>query len=230
MLSSFLSVAELDPSLRPDSVLSERGPTSSSSAANPNLMLAHLGRIKLGMEGKRMGGGAAEYSETEGRELGRSDGPQDRVGKKRKFGQVEATPQRGKKKRDDFTPEVRTVEGGQGAGEPALVSTATEHENHQWQDRENYDLAQDDDEVDAGNTQRNAGTGFEHGEETVGTEDPDGEMVEPGAAKMGKTEAKIWARNGENDDRARSEGYKVDKAERKRLKKEKSKREKKTAR
>lgn len=211
MLSSFLSLAELDPSLRPDSVLSERGPTSSSSAADPNLTLAHLGRIKLGMEGKRVGGGAGYDA---GGNFWSSSGGQ--VGVKRKRTEMP------REARDDKY--VQIVEGGRDAGEPALVSTAAAAQDEmEWQDRENYELAQeDDDEINVGSAQRNPGAGFEDVEEAIGTEGPDRELLDARAS-----EAK--AKNEEEALVYRSGVSKVDKAERKRLKKERSKKEKKTA-
>jgi hypothetical protein len=230
ILSSFLSLAELDPSLRPDSVLSERGPTSSSTPANPNLTLTHLGRIKLGIEGKRVGGGTAEYAQNDNLDFwgtGSSDGGAKR---KREFDDGEETPRNGKKARDSSTQDVRTVEDGRDAGQPAFVSTSTAQGADEWQDRENYDLAQDDDEVDVGKTQRNAGAGVEEVEEMVGMEDPDGEIVDVRGAEVRQRDEEERASNNREDIVHRSGGGKVDKAERKRLKKEKSKKEKKTAR
>jgi hypothetical protein len=224
ILSSFLALAELDPSLRPDSVLSERGPTSSSNAANPSLALAHLGRIKLGIEGKRSQtttGAATSYDETEGMEFWGSEGASGGVKWKRKFGDGDEAVRKGKKARDDMTRDVQTVEDVHEAGEPALVSIATAHDEDEWQDRENYDLAQDNDEVDVGNTWRNAGARVEDVEKTVEMEGLDGEIVDTRAADARKTDEYVVRRSG---------AIKVDKAERKKLKKEKSKIEKKTAR
>jgi|ERR1700722_2183224 hypothetical protein len=222
ILSSFLSVAELDPSLRPDSVLSERGPTSSSSAANPNLTLAHLGRIAKGMRGERVGGGA-------------DDGDLNDVGlegnlwgarKRRRTEQQPETPREGKKGLEAATQNVEIVEDGPDAGEPALVSTSLAQDEDGWQDRENYDLAQDDDEVDVGNAQRNPGVGIGV-EEEVGTEEPEGEVVDARFAHPRTT-----GKEREEEERGQKVVHenKVDKAERKRLKKERSKKEKKTAR
>jgi hypothetical protein len=103
-------------------------------------------------------------------------------------------------------------------------------DDDRWQDRENYELAQDDDEVDVGNTQHNAGAGVDDVEETVGTEGADGEIVEAKSAEVTKRDWKTATNNDEEDVVNKSAGSKVDKAERKRLKKERSKKEKKTAR
>ena len=165
-------MAELDPSLRPDSVLSERGPTSSSSAANPNLTLAHLGRIAKGMRGERVGGGADDDLNDVG--LG---GNLWGARKRKRTMQQPETPREGKKGLEAAAQDVEIVEDGLDAGEPALVSTSSAQDEDGWQDRENYDLAQDDDELDVGNAQRNPGVGTGV-EEVIGTEEPEGEVVD----------------------------------------------------
>jgi hypothetical protein len=230
ILSAFLALAELDPSLRPDSVLSERGPTSSSTPANPNLTLTHLGRIKLGIEGKRVGGAAADYAQNENLEFWGTGSSGGGAQRKREFNDGEEMPRKGKKARGNSTQDVRTVEDGRDAGQPALVSTSKVQEADEWQDRENYDLAQDDDGVDVGNTRRNAGAGVEDVEEMVGMEDPDEETVDVRGAEVRERGKEERAGNNQEEVVHRSGAGKVDKAERKRLKKEKSKREKKTAR
>jgi hypothetical protein len=221
ILSSFLSVAELDPSLRPDSVLSERGPTSSSSAANPNLTLAHLGRIAKGMRGERVGGGADDDLNDVGLE-GNLWGAR----KRKRTEQQPETPREGKGGLGAATQDVEIVEDGPDAGEPALVSTSLAQDEDGWQDRENYDLAQDDDEVDVGNAQRNLGVGTGV-EEPIGIEEPKGEVVDTRVA-----DPRTTGEEREEEERGRIVVHenKVDKAERKRLKKERSKKEKKTAR
>jgi hypothetical protein len=221
ILSSFLSVAELDPSLRPDSVLSERGPTSTSSPANPNLTLAHLGRIAKGMRGERVGGGADDDLNDVG--LG---GNLWGARKRKRTEQQPETPREGKKGLEAATRDVEIVEDGPDAGEPALVSTSPAQDEDGWQDRENYDLAQDDEEVDVGNVQRNPGVGTRV-EEAIRIEEPEGEVV---GARV--TNPRTTGEEREEEERGQKVVYenKVDKAERKRLKKERSKKEKKTAR
>ena len=221
ILSSFLSVAELDPSLRPDSVLSERGPTSTSSPANPNLTLAHLGRIAKGMRGERVGGGADDDLNDVG--LG---GNLWGARKRKRTEQPAETLREGKKGLEAATQDVEIVEDGLDAGEPVLVSTSSAQDEDGWQDRENYDLAQDDDEVDVGNAQRNPGVGT-GAEEAIGIEEPEGEDVDARVA-----DPRTTGEEREEEERGQKVVYenKVDKAERKRLKKERSKKEKKTAR
>jgi hypothetical protein len=221
ILSSFLSVAELDPSLRPDSVLSERGPTSSSSAANPNLTLAHLGRIAKGMRGERVGGGADDDLDDAG-----FGGNLWGARKRKRTEQQPETPRKGKKGLEAAMQDVGIVEDGPDAGEFALVSTSPAQGEDEWQDRENYDLAQDDDEVDVGNARRNPGIGTGV-EEAIGTEEPDGEVVDARIA-----DPRTMGKEREEKERGQKVAHenKLDKAERKRLKKERSKKEKKTAR
>jgi hypothetical protein len=218
ILSSFLSVAELDPSLRPDSVLSERGPTSSSSAANPNLTLAHLGRIAKGMRGERVGGGADDDFDDVG-----FGGNLWGARKRKRTEQQPETPRKGKKGPVAAMQDVEIVEDGPDAGEFALVATSPAQGEDEWQDRENYDLAQDDDEVDVGNAQRNPsiGTGVE---EATEMEELDEEAVDARVVDLRTTRGEA-----ERDQKVAHEN-KLDKAERKRLKKERSKKEKKTAR
>lgn len=223
-LSSFLSLAELDPSLRPDSVLTERGPTSSSSIANPSLALSHLGRIKLGMEGKKVGGDDLDgFLNIGGR----------RVGGKRKR---EATSTMKAASNNDSTEEVQIIEDGRDEGEPVL--TSTEHEQD-WQDREDYDLGQDDDEADIRNSQwaNDAGgatnadieesIGVEVAEEEVyDVDDVEAEMeVELVAQKHTMNTKKKQRSEPKN---AEGMEVKLDKEERKRRKKERQKKEKKT--
>ena len=209
-LSSFLSLAELDPSLRPDSVLTERGPTSSSRIANPNLTLSHLGRIKLGMEGKRVGGGDLDgFLGVGGR----------RVGQKRKRDEP-PTPASTSIERRRPTQKSEVIQEGRDQGAPVVRSSEQEDG---WQNREDYDLAQED-EVDVGNPQRqNATGGVEDVEETIGVEADEEDAAgvpRPAAKKEGST--KNAGKEAVTAD--------IDKDERKRLKKERLKKEKKTTR
>ncbi|EXJ96203.1 hypothetical protein A1O1_01329 [Capronia coronata CBS 617.96] len=65
-LSTFLERADTDAAYRPDSTLTERGPQAVSTTASSNLTLHHLKRILLGMEGKRVGGDLAGSGVAEG--------------------------------------------------------------------------------------------------------------------------------------------------------------------
>jgi hypothetical protein len=150
ILSTFLRLANLDPAYRPDSTLTERGPESSSSSGNPNLTLHHLSRIKLGLEGTNLGaddldarffGKGSDATENENYER-----------KKRKWHDRDA----------DLVPIM--------TGIPTVVSTAEEDvdavltaqdtdtqealEGEGWQDRQDFELAQDDEDVDMNNAQR----------------------------------------------------------------------------
>ncbi len=158
ILSTFLQLANLDPAYRPDSTLSERGPESNSSAGNPNLTLHHLNRIKLGLEGSNLG--VEDLLETD--IFGKRKAPDGREGgtKKRKW-----------QDRDSAAPPAR-------AGVPKVVSTAKEDVDavltaqdtdaqeiataatgQGWQDREDFELAQDDGDVDLNNAQRDPAAG-----------------------------------------------------------------------
>ena len=152
------------------------------------------------MEGRRVGGGV-DYDE-----IGDFwEGQGGKRKRKRAFGdgnEGTETPMKGKKARDD----VEVVEDGQDAGEPAVVSTSTgqAQDEDEWQDREDYDLAQDDDEVDVGNARRNPGLSaiVEDVEERIGTEAPDGETVD--ARAVAKEKRKGQARGGERTQYARN--------------------------
>jgi hypothetical protein len=156
ILSTFLHLANLDPAYRPDSTLTERGPQSNSSAGNPNLTLHHLNRIKLGLEGTNLGiedlgadffGQKKRVATTEDRERGAEN-------KKRKWQDRDAvtTPVRA------VVPEViSTVEEDV---EAAVTAQNTNNARDAtaagqgWQDREDFELAQDDEDVDVNNAQR----------------------------------------------------------------------------
>lgn len=146
LLSTFLHLANLDPAYHPDSTLTERGPQSNSTSGNPNLTLHHLNRIKLGLEGNNLGAEdlAANRAEQDG------EGTKTERGKKRK--------------RDPCPPPFKT------RGVPEVVSTTAnedgdsiltaqntnthDREAEGWQDREDFELAQDDEDIDVNNAQR----------------------------------------------------------------------------
>ena len=244
MLSTFLQIANLDPAYRPDSILSERGPEPNSSAGNPSLTLHHLNRIKLGIEGTNLGvedleaGVFGKRRATEGRDSG---------AKKRKWDN-----------RDSAAPPVR-------AGISKVVSTAEEDvdavltaqhtdaeqaaaaaatTNQGWQDREDFELAQDDGDVDLNNAQRDPAAGNADvegkGEEIMdwdigemvtmqdGLEDGDSavEVIRPGATVDAPPENQEKNQPQKVRDRPLTE---VEKEERKRLKKLRSNKQKKTA-
>jgi hypothetical protein len=152
ILTTFLHLASLDPAYRPDSTLSERGPESNSSPGNPNLTLHHLNRVKLGLEGTNLGADELE-AELCGRGKKFTDGKDEEGGKKRKWSD-----------RDQIIAPVRP-------GIPKVISTAEQDvdavvaleaddgmadfvNEKGWQDREDFELAQDDGDVDVNNAQR----------------------------------------------------------------------------
>ncbi len=150
MLSTFLQLANLDPAYRPDSTLSERGPESNSSAGNPNLTLHHLNRIKLGLEGRNLG-----VEDLEAGIFGKRKASEGRDGgaKKRKWQDRDSATGSG---RVGVPKVVSTVEED---GNVALTAQNTDTQetaaNGQgWQDREDFELAQDDGDVDLNNAQR----------------------------------------------------------------------------
>lgn len=242
MLTTFLQLADLDPAYRPDSTLSERGPESNSSAGNPNLTLHHLNRIKLGLEGRNLG--------VEGLEAG--------IFGKRKTIEVRDGGAKKRKWQDQDS-----VTGGSGrVGVPKVVSTAEEGvdaaltaqntdaeeiaaSGEGWQDREDFELAQDDGDVDLNNAQRDPATG---GEDVEGRGDeimewdiggmitmqdllhegvPAVGSITPGATADALPENQEKNQPSQVGNRPLTE---MGKKERKRLKKVRSDKEKKTAR
>ena len=172
-LSTFLELAENDAAYRPDSTLTDRGPQALSSGSTPNLTLAHLRRIRLGMEGKRVGGGiklagqeddskqvAEAGNENEevfpAEELANEEiatSPQETVKKtnKRAFDSddnVEEGAQASKsKKQKKYQKIISTSGGAERGGDPtdeAILSTNQEPaDSEEWQDPTLYALAQD---------------------------------------------------------------------------------------
>lgn len=149
ILHSFLQLADLDPAYRPDSTLSERGPEANSSSGNPNLTLHHLNRIKLGLEGINLGVediDAGFFGERNARSTRQGEG------------------ERGKWQDQDSRNTPFT------AGPPKVMSTADEDgdivltaqdanerdgvDGEGWQDPQDFELAQDDQDVDGNNAER----------------------------------------------------------------------------
>lgn len=151
-LANFLRLANLDPAYRPDSTLSDHGPQSNSSSGNLNLILHHLNRIKLGLEGKHLGAetlAAGHFGESKTMET-----TEVTAVKKRKWHDRDAgiTPV------GTGIPEVISFAGDS----VDVVLTAQDSsldmqkvvEGDGWQDREDFELAQDDADVDVNNAQR----------------------------------------------------------------------------
>lgn len=185
-LSTFLEQAEFNAAYRPDSTLSERGPQSTSTGANPNLTLKHLKRILQGIEGKRVGGG-----DDLGYFLGTDPRQQSSVSRKRRREAGEDTP---KKKRARELIEDSNVED---SGPEIVVA----EESEGWQDKEDYELAQDDVVEDIAADEAHPGMGLEQPQNSLEEQklveieiEGTGEMVDPreggSKSKMDKEERK----------------------------------------
>jgi hypothetical protein len=152
ILTTFLHLANLDPAYRPDSTLSERGPESNSSAGNPNLTLHHLNRIKLGLGGTNLGADDLDAGFF-GREKKPTDNKDGAGGKKRKWSD-----------RDVVTPFVKpgipkVISTAEGDVDAIMTTQGDDGPAHAvdregWQDREDFEQAQDDGDVDVNNAQR----------------------------------------------------------------------------
>lgn len=230
LLSTFLHLANLDPAYHPDSTLTERGPQSNSTSGNPNLTLHHLNRIKLGLEGKNLGAEdlAASRAERDG------EGTETERGKKRKR---DPCPPPFKTRR---VPEVVSTARNED-GDAILTAQSTNTQDREaegWQDREDFELAQDDEDVDVNNAQRDPAAAADmedvdmgegimeeatrrmiHADEELGREDGRAEAIRTGDV--------VDKQRGEQG-RKRAPLTKNEKEERKRLKKMREKEEKKT--
>jgi hypothetical protein len=144
-LTTFLDSANNTPAYRPDSTLTERGPISSSTS---NLTLHHLNRIKLGLEGTRIG--AAEIKAEDA-----SLAPLEEAESRKRKRELPKTPRVERIVGQDFMPLVRVTSEND---EPAVKTT--EDTGGEWEDKDNYELAQDDEQVDM-NTQRDPADGIE---------------------------------------------------------------------
>lgn len=202
-LTAFLDSANNTPAYRPDSTLTERGPISSSTS---NLTLHHLSRLKLGLEGTRIG--AAEI-EAEDASLALPEEPKQ------------------KGKRDEPYPETprRVVVQGTiplvrvATEDDELVVETMEGVGGEWEAKDEYELAQDDEEFYM-NTQR----------------DPAGELEQPtdpqemaDEMEVEETQAGSEVPLPLQDSQETIEKTVVDKEERKRLKKLRQLQEKKQA-
>lgn len=143
LLTDFLHLANLDPAYHPDSTLTERGPQSNSTTGNPNLTLHHLNRIKLGLEGKNLG---AETLDGEEKETGLG------AGKKRK--RHDRDPCAEKAKANARARNAKVVSNEDGDAILTTQNADTQQSEEGWQDREDFELAQDDEDVDVNNAQR----------------------------------------------------------------------------
>lgn len=179
-LSEFLTESDVRPGYRPDSTLTENGPQAVSTGSNPNLTLHHLKRILLGMEGEKVGGGlglfGAEDASGDGEETG---GAQYRAGGKRDRDTTDAATPRSAKRR------IYDASTNDGADGETAVAAAT-GDGAEWQEKDNYELAQDDDGIDLMNEDRHPGADLDQPHDEAGEEDlvnveieETGEKVDP---------------------------------------------------
>ena len=209
-ITTFLEAANNTAAYRPDSTLSERGPVSTSTSGTQNLVLHHLNRIKLGLEGVRVG--AAELKAEDAQADAQAD--EERALKKRK--REDFAPQRTPKVvKRDIIPAISAT--GEDDAEP-MVRT-TEEQGGEWEEKDNYELAQDDEEVDM-NAQRDPAGGLEQPADSQDAADMM-EMIETQTGDEAPPAAQV-------PEKAASTLV-LDKEERKRLKKLKQKQEKRTA-
>jgi hypothetical protein len=140
-IDAFLTTANDTAAFRPDSTLSERGPVSSSTSGNQNLILHHLNRIKLGLEGVRIGAAELEAEDA----VAEAQADEERASKKRKRDENGALSKMPRAViQQDVIPTVNaTLEGD---GEPILKTVV--EEGGEWEEKDDYELAQEDEEVD----------------------------------------------------------------------------------
>ena len=220
MLSDFLSLAEINAAYRPDSTLSDRGPVSSSSSTSTNLTLHHLNRILQGIEGKRVGGSGdlEKILDADQNEDGNGRRKRRRVDDPVDDGILLETPQQqqSRRRRSSMNVQASPREGAYIIPEQSEAEPETPGGG--WQDKEDFETAQKDDQVDAMNDDRRPGASLQQprnereAEQMVGVEiEGTGEVVDPRP----------------DDEETQSSPVKtLDKEERKRRKKERRKEEK----
>ena len=141
-LTAFLQHSNIDPSYRPDSTLSEGGPQSTSTAANPSLVLYELQRVKKGLEGKVVRGDFS--TRTWGKRGTEGEGDGERVGKKTKKTGQERVRDGGRKSKAQDAAAIAAA---------SAVTPAVADED--WQDKEDFELEQEVEEGDAGDRGQN---------------------------------------------------------------------------
>lgn len=222
MLSNFLSLAEINAAYRPDSTLSDRGPVSSSSSTSTNLTLHHLNRILQGIEGKRVGGSddLEKFFDADPHEDGNERRKRRKVDGAIDDEDVLATPQQqqNRRRRSSMNVQASPREGAYIIPEHSEAEPETPGGG--WQDKEDFETAQKDDEVDAMNNDRRPGAILHQSRnerevaEMVGVEiEGTGEVVDPRP-------------DNDNEETKSSPTKVLDKEERKRRKKERRKEEK----
>jgi hypothetical protein len=207
-LRTFLTLANDTAAFRPDSTLSTRGPISSSTSGQANLTLHHLNRIKLGLEGVRVG--AAEIEAEDKEAEAHKEAERLERGVKRKRERDEDGGERKGNEREVRSQEVPVVNATQEGGEEEpVVGEAEVEAGGEWEEKDDYELAQDEENV-VMNAERDPAAGLETALEAEDVMEI--EETQPGE-EVGSSE-KLTA---------------VDKEERKRLKKLKQKEEKQKA-
>ncbi len=188
MLSNFLALTEINAAYRPDSTLSERGPISSSSGASTNLTLHHLNRILQGMEGKRVGGSddLGKFFDADANEAGNKRRKRQRVDETLVDEDGNTTPQQQRERRRVSSMNVQASPREGAFIIPEQSEAEPETPGGGWQDKEDFETAQKDDQVDAMNDDRRPGASLkqprneQEAEEMVGVEiEETGEMVDP---------------------------------------------------
>lgn len=209
-LSSFLDQTEIDAAYRPDSTLSERGPQAVSTGSNPNLTLHHLKRILQGIEGKQListvelepdGAGAADADA----------GGAAATSAKRPHGADDDNAKGAKRRHIHDSERGRPGPTDDEGGEPAI--TATE-DLEDWQDAEEYALAQTEDNLDLTNEDRHPGADLP---EPVDAEEE---------AELLNVQVEDDAGSDSDTNARKPSSSKKDKDERKKLKKQRRKEEK----
>ena len=132
LLSSFLTEADTNPAYRPDAVLTPHGAQATGIGSGSNLTLVHLDRILKGIAGTRVGGIEFNYGTGPPRKKRKIEDNQTVNGGAVKNG--------GNETQEDV---VEMVDGDE-EGQVALVG----RETGDWQDKEDYELAQVDETAD----------------------------------------------------------------------------------
>lgn len=190
-LSTYLLAAHSQPSLRPDAFLSSAGVIASSSGAASSLVLQHLSRVLVGIEGRRIRVESLEDGEL--------------VGKRKREREVEEQ-------------ELELERGGGGGGKRRK---GVEADENGWVEKEDFEHAQEEVTVEeqmGGVGQPGVVAGRGAGRSGGGTDgDGDGNGVvvtKSGSKELGQKERE--ARKGEKKARkkaeksARNEGRKID--------------------
>jgi hypothetical protein len=193
-LLTFLRTAHNHPAYRPDSSLSERGPTSSSGAeGHQKLNLLH--KLLAGIEGKRIGGrDILDLLKNPDEEEG---------GGKRKRGDDEMSSKKRKRNADGN-------ENGSGEGESGAQTPASQG----WQDKDAFEKTQTTEDVDVMNEERNPTANVEQ----PVTQEDEVEMMEVVVEGERVDSSKI---NAEGEVEETTSPSKISKEERNRRKKEK---------